>query len=153
MNECLGACLARKPCDAPSGFHVDRVKSVFPTLDIKTDGVHRCPGAGEGSRYRAIIIDVCMHSFDAGHVAGKQGWDCIGMPASDASDETSIIQTADNAPAEKSGAAKYSHTRRHDAKVSRRLRLSYSHSTADQSGHRASQKAVRSAASQVPLRR
>jgi len=52
---------------------------------------------------------------------------------SDASDETGITQTADNAPAEKSGAAKYSHTRRHDAKVWRRLRLSYSHSTADQS--------------------
>src|SRR5262249_3359221 len=87
-----------------------------------------------------------MHCFKAGHVAGRRGWDCIGMPASDASDETGITQTADNAPAEKSGPSKCSHTRRHDAKVWRRLRLSYSHSTADQSRHRTgiSQKAVRS---------
>jgi hypothetical protein len=78
-----------------------------------------------------------MHRFKAGHVARKQGWDCIGMPASDPNGETGIMKMADNAPAEKSGAAKYSHTRRHNAKVSRRLRLSYSHSTADQSRHRA----------------
>ena len=71
---------------------------------------------------------------------------CLGMSGSDPNGETGIMKMADNAPAEKSGAAKYSHTRRHDAKVSRRLRLSYSRSTADQSRHRAgiSQKAVRS---------
>src|SRR5215831_1797822 len=83
-----------------------------------------------------------MHRFDAGHVAGKQGWDCIGMSGSDPNGETGIMKMADNAPAEKSGATKYSYTRRHDAKVSRRLLLSYSHSTADQSGHRPSQKAI-----------
>ena len=95
-----------------------------------------------------------MNSFDAGNCAGKEGRHCIGMPASDPSDETGIMEMAHNATAEKSGAAKYSHTRRHDAKVSRRLRLSYSHSTADQCRHRgASQKAVRFAAPQVPLRR
>src|SRR5215470_19660427 len=96
-----------------------------------------------------------MHRFKARHVAGKQGRDCIGMPATDPSDETGIMEMAHNATAEKSGAAKYGHAQRHDAKVSRRLRLSYLHSTADQSRHRAgaSQKAVRSATSQVPLRR
>jgi len=43
--------LARKRRDTLSGFHVDRVKCVFPALDIKTDGVHGCPSAGERSRY------------------------------------------------------------------------------------------------------
>ena len=51
MHECFCACPARKHRDALSGFHVDRVKGVFPTLDVKTDGVHDCPGAVEGSRY------------------------------------------------------------------------------------------------------
>ena len=51
MHECCRACLARKHRDALSGFHVDRVKCLFPALDVKTDGVHGCPGAGEGSRY------------------------------------------------------------------------------------------------------
>jgi hypothetical protein len=85
-----------------------------------------------------------MHSFDAGTFAGKQGRDRIGMAGSDPSGEIGIMKMADNAAAEKSGAAKYSHARRHDAKVSRRLRLSYSHSTGDQSRHRAgaSQKAI-----------
>src|SRR5215472_15750400 len=82
-----------------------------------------------------------MHSFDAGDFAGEQRRHCTVMPASDPSDETGIMKMADNAPAEKSGTAKYSHTRRHDAKVSRRLRLSYSHSTADQ--RRASQRGFR----------
>jgi hypothetical protein len=77
-----------------------------------------------------------MHSFDAGTFAGQQGRDRIGMAGSDPSGETGIMKMADNAAAEKSGAAKNSHARRHDAKVSRRLRLSYSHSTGDQSRHR-----------------
>ena len=59
---------------------------------------------------------------------------CLGMSGSDPNGETGIMKMADNAPAEKSGAAKYSHTRRHDAKVSRRLRLSYSHSTRTKAG-------------------
>src|SRR6516164_2415725 len=96
-----------------------------------------------------------MHRFDAGVFAGKQGRHCIGKSGSDANGETGIMKMADNAPAEKSGATKYGHAQKHDAKVARRLRLSYSHSTADQSRHRAgaSQKAVRSATSRVPLRR
>jgi hypothetical protein len=58
-----------------------------------------------------------MHSFDAGNFAGKQGRDCIGMSGSDANREISILQMADNAAAEKSGAAKYGHApRRHDAR-------------------------------------
>src|SRR5262249_46464781 len=66
------------------------------------------------------------------------------MPTSDASDETGIMQMADNATAEKSGATKYSHAQRHDAKLSRQLWLSHSHSTAGQSRHHAgaSQKAI-----------
>jgi hypothetical protein len=85
-----------------------------------------------------------MHSFDAGNFAGKQGKDSIGMPGSDPSGETGIMKMADNAAAEKSGAAKHGHARRHDAKVSRQLRLSHSHSPGGQSRHRAgaSQKAL-----------
>jgi hypothetical protein len=78
-----------------------------------------------------------MHSFDAGNFAGKQGRHCIGMPASDPSDETGIMEMAHNATAEKSGAAKYGHAQSHDAKVSPELRLSHSHSIGDQSRHRA----------------
>ena len=43
----------------------------IPALDVKTDGVHDCPGAGNGSRYWAIIFDVGMSRFDAGNMAGK----------------------------------------------------------------------------------
>jgi hypothetical protein len=66
------------------------------------------------------------------------------MPASDPNGETGIMKMAHNATAEKSGAAKYGHAQRHDAKVSRRLWLSHSHSTRGQSRHRAgaSQKAL-----------
>jgi hypothetical protein len=66
------------------------------------------------------------------------------MPGSDPSDETGTMKMAYNATAEKPGAAKYGHVQRHDAKVSRQLRLSHSHSTGDQSRHRtgASQKAL-----------
>src|SRR5215469_16744245 len=64
----------------------------------------------------------------------------IGMPRGDPNGEIGIAQMADNAAAEKSGAAKYSHaSRRHDAKVSGRFRLSYSHfgcSSRDQSRDR-----------------
>jgi hypothetical protein len=63
-----------------------------------------------------------MHSFDAGNFAGKQRRHCIGMPASDPSDETGIMKMTHNAAAEKSGAAKYGHAQSHDAKVSPRLR-------------------------------
>jgi hypothetical protein len=70
-----------------------------------------------------------MHSFDAGNFAGKQGKDRIGMPASDPGGEIGIMKMAHNATAEKSRAAKYGHAGRHDAKVSRRLQLSHSHST------------------------
>jgi hypothetical protein len=77
-----------------------------------------------------------MHGFDAGNFTGKQGRHCIGMPASDPSDETGITEMADNATAEKSGAAKYGHAQRHDAKVSPQLRLSHSQSTGGQSRHR-----------------
>ena len=66
-----------------------------------------------------------MHSFDAGNFAGKQGRHGIGMPASDPSDETGIMEMAHNATAEKSGAAKYGHTSaRHVTKVSCRPELS-----------------------------
>src|SRR3984893_3602394 len=65
-----------------------------------------------------------MHSFDAGTFAGKQGRHCIGMPASDPSGETGIMEMAHNATAEKSGAAKYGHAQWHDTKVSPQLRLS-----------------------------
>jgi hypothetical protein len=51
MDECFCACLARKHRDALSGFYMDRVKCVFPALDVKTDSVHDGPGAGDGSRY------------------------------------------------------------------------------------------------------
>ena len=78
-----------------------------------------------------------MHSFDAGNFAGKQGRHCIGMPASDPSDEARIVEMAHNTTAEKSGAAKYGHAQSHDAKVSPQLRLSQSHSTGGQSRHRA----------------
>src|SRR5215467_6059070 len=89
-----------------------------------------------------------MHSFDAGDFAGEQRRHCTGMPASDPSDETGIMKMADNAAAEKPGAAKYSHVQRHETKVSPRLRLSHSHSTARQTRHRAgaSQTAFASAA-------
>ena len=64
----------------------------------------------------------------------------MGMPRGDPNGDIGIAQMADNAAAEKSGAAKYSHaSRRHDAKVSRRFRLSYSHfgrSSRDQSRNR-----------------
>jgi hypothetical protein len=52
------------------------------------------------------------------------------------------MEMAHNAAAEKSGAAKYNHTQRHDAKLSRQLRLSIL--AGDQSPHRAgaSQKAI-----------
>ena len=66
-----------------------------------------------------------MHCFKAGHVAGKQGWGCIGMSGSDPNSETGIMKMADNAAAEKSSAAKYGHAQSHDATVSRQLRLSY----------------------------
>src|SRR5262249_53439888 len=76
--------------------------------------------------------------------AGKQRKDRIRMPASDPNDETGITKMAHNATAEKSGAAKYGHAGRHDAKVSHRLRLSHSYSTGDQSRQRAEapQKAI-----------
>jgi len=44
------------------------------------------------------------------------------------------MKMADNAAAEKPGAAKYSHVQRHEAKVSPRLQLSHSNSTARQTG-------------------
>ena len=78
-----------------------------------------------------------MHRFEAGDFAGKQLRDRTGMPASDPRDETGIMQMKDNAAAEKSGPAKDGHAERHDAKVSRQLRLSHSHFTAGQSRHRA----------------
>ena len=66
-----------------------------------------------------------MHAFDAGNFAGKQGKDRVGMPGSDPSDEIGIMKMADNAAAEKSGAAKYGHTSaRHVTKVSCRPELS-----------------------------
>jgi hypothetical protein len=50
------------------------------------------------------------------------------MPRGNSNGEIGIEQMADNAAAEKSGAAKYSHaSRTHSAKVPRRLRPSYSH--------------------------
>src|SRR5271154_5063070 len=51
------------------------------------------------------------------------------MPRGDPNREIGILQMADNAAAEKSGAAKYGHvSRRHDAKISRRpgLRIIFS---------------------------
>src|SRR5215469_10309339 len=64
----------------------------------------------------------------------------MGMPRGDPNGDIGIAQMADNAAAEKSGPAKYSHaSRRHDAKVSGRFRVSYSHfgcSSSDQSRNR-----------------
>jgi hypothetical protein len=88
------------------------------------------------ARRKAIIIDVCMHGFNAGKFARIQGKDPIGMPASDPSDETGTTKMAHNATAEKSSAAKYGHAGRHDAKVSRQLRLSHSYSTGTKAGIR-----------------
>jgi hypothetical protein len=52
----------------------------------------------------------------------------IWMPRGDPNGEIGIEQMADDVAAEKSSAAKYSHTSRtHSAKVPRRLLLSYSH--------------------------
>jgi hypothetical protein len=51
MHEGFCACLARKHRDALGGLHVDRAKRAFAALDVKTDGVHHSPGAGDGSRY------------------------------------------------------------------------------------------------------
>ena len=82
------------------------------------------PAIAKRSSQDDSLIDVCVHSFDAGNYAGKQGRHCIGMPASDPSDETGIMEMAHNATAEKSGAAKYGHAQWHDAKVSPQLRLS-----------------------------
>jgi len=62
-----------------------------------------------------------MHGFNVGKFVRKQGKGPIGMPASDPNDETGITKMAHNATTEKSGAAKYGHGGRHDAKVSRRL--------------------------------
>ena len=122
MHEGFRACLARKHRDAFGGVHVDRVKCAFPALDVKTDGVHDRPGAGDGSRYGAIIIDVGMHKFDAGNITGKQRKGDIGMPRGDPNGEIGIEQMADNAAAEKSSAAKYSHaSRRHN----RRYRVGF----------------------------
>ena len=63
--------------------------------------------------------------------------DRIAMPASDPGGEIGIMKMAHNATAAKSRAAKYGHAGGHDAKVSRRLQLSHSHSAGDQSRYRA----------------
>jgi hypothetical protein len=69
-----------------------------------------------------------MGRFDAGNIAGKQRIGPIWMPRGDPNGEIGIEQMADDVAAEKSSAAKYSHTSRtHSAKVPRRLLLSYSH--------------------------
>src|SRR5215469_3832627 len=107
---------------------MDRVKCAFPALDVKTDGVHDRPRAGDGSRYQAIIIDVGMHRFDAGNITGKQRKGYFGMPRGDPNGEIGIAQMADNLATEKSSAAKYGHAlRRHNPRVPRRPCLSYSH--------------------------
>jgi hypothetical protein len=68
-----------------------------------------------------MIIYVGTESVDAGNIAGKQRTAPIGMPRGDPNREIGILQMADHAAAEKSGATKYGHaSRRHDAKVSRR---------------------------------
>ena len=70
------------------------------------------------------MIYVGMERFDAGTIAGKQRTAPIGMPRGDANREISILQMADNAAAEKSGATKYGHASgRHVTKY--RAALSY----------------------------
>src|SRR5690348_2236026 len=128
MHEDFCACLARKHRDALSRVHVDRAKCACSAFGVKTDGVHDCPGAGDGSRDGAIIIDVGMGRFDAGNIAGKQRIGPIWMPRGDPNGEIGIEQMADDVAAEKSSAAKYSHaSRTHSARVPPRLLLSYSH--------------------------
>jgi hypothetical protein len=121
MHERFHACLARKHRDALGGFHVDRLKCALSVFDVETDGVHDCPRTADSTRHRSIIIYVGNESVDAGNIAGKQRTAPIGMPRGDPNREIGILQMADNAAAEKSGATKYGHaSRRHDTKVSRR---------------------------------
>src|SRR5215472_16087505 len=103
------------------------MKCAFPALDVKTDGVHDCPGAGDACCHGAIIIDIGIHRLDARNIAGKQGMGPVGTPRGDPNGEIGIEQMADDVATEKSGAAKYSHASRgHNPKVPRRLSLSYS---------------------------
>jgi hypothetical protein len=78
-------------------------------FDVETDGIHDCPGTADCTRHCSIIIYVGTEGVDAGNIAGKQRTASVGMPRSDANREISILQMADNAAAEKSGATKYGH--------------------------------------------
>ena len=128
MCECFHACLPRKQRDAPGGLHVDRLKCAISVLDIKTDGVHDCPGTADGSRHRGLVVCVRTNSFDVRNVAGKQQAAPLRMPRGDPNDEIGVVQMADNAATEKAGAAKYRDAlRRHDVITG---------SSSSQSGHR-----------------
>jgi len=60
--------------------------------------------------------------LDPGNVAGKQQTTPIGMPRGDSNGEPSIVQMANNAAAEKAGAAKYRHALQgHDVNILCRL--------------------------------
>jgi hypothetical protein len=71
MHEPFHTCPARKHRDAPSGFHVDRLKCALFAFDVETDGIHDCPGTADSTRYCSIIIYVGTERLDAGNIAGN----------------------------------------------------------------------------------
>jgi hypothetical protein len=125
MHERFHTGPARKHRDAPSGFDVDRLKCALFAFEVEADRIHDCPGTADSTRHCCTIIYVGRERLDAGNIAGKQRTVSVGMPRGDANREISILQMADNAAAEKSGAAKYGHaSARHVTKVSCRPELS-----------------------------
>jgi hypothetical protein len=98
------------------------LKCAFSVLEVKADGVHDSPSVADDISHRDIVIYIRVDRLDPGNVAGKQQTTPIGMPRGASNGEPSIVQMANNAAAEKAGAAKYRHaSQRHDVNIWRAI--------------------------------
>lgn len=103
------------PREPPGRFDVYGPKGPATALDIETDGVHHTEGAGDRIRDRRVLADVGADQVERRLPVGKDGTGALRIPDRDPHRELALEKVADDAPAEKTGAAEDHHRAGHRA--------------------------------------
>jgi hypothetical protein len=78
-----------------------------PALDVQTDRIHHAVGALDGSRHRAILMDVGAYGLHLRIIAAEQSTAAIGMAGRDPHRESLLPQAPNHTAAEKAGSTEH----------------------------------------------